>query len=615
MNKYESTAIKLVDKLTKYVDDRGRVIDPITNEETPLDHYCYTNLATSSFRAYHITSDKNYLDISHELIDRYNSIPKREHGHKEFNLLALAELYELTFGENPNLREKIKPHIIQQDFTTSKDIPRNWKALRAHFMKIIEDRGVSPVTDPEEIVDEWLTWLGDDDLFVDYESDSHDETPLTYHAMHTALLLEYGYKWNHSDALNVALDALDGICNFILKDGEALYWGRSNNSLFGYVHLLFALELGDAISNKNYYRYKKKVWNYLNRLRTDGEFTLTPGSSKIKSAGWDGYMYHTVYNSITANILFKTPESTKDTQDRPALSDPECENFIIKRTSPQTAIHLKSQTRHGKRDPRGAGFVPLVFKTRDGRDLLPTLPSSPQPEVIPKDFVPISPFLPIIRTNSGTVTPLHWKKKCNNKVNESIRHAIGTGIFTRNPTRMGNSIYSVVTSNDIISKSLERLGAKKLLQIIRDTERDSPISIQRNILTGTINGDSFVIIDDEYSNLEYIEEIYPYSFPVFSGMSIETNDNTIQSNNWSAVLEQKPIESTTFKKYDTSKGDMNIELIECESPRQNNPRFSQVFGPTEMNCHIFRNDDGLLSVEFQDKSINIHDGKVHVRSI
>ena len=87
--------------------------------------------------------------------------------------------------------------------------------------------------------------------------------------------------------------------------GEMGFYGRSNNAIFGYGSAIFACSLIKCnIKKETYDRFRTTLLDYISQYRSSQHnFNIVPNKYENKRAGFDKYMFVSVYNSWFIGML------------------------------------------------------------------------------------------------------------------------------------------------------------------------------------------------------------------------------------------------------------------------------------------------------------------------
>jgi len=325
---YFEVAYRISDYLLNNQLNSGAILDSVLNEKSPDDHYAHTFFGLSAIMLYNRTNEVKWAKAGKKAINYYLTLPERLRGARDFNNFALLMTYRKLYEKGKFFSEILDGlkdyfHRMKFDSTPFGKEGNNWLVIRAvdHELmyKIFHD--VADRLKAQKLVEKYvLTWQLDDGFFYDYPKDKRCQgqvaTPLTYHTKICAMLLMYYTQTKNINALNSALKGLDVLSSFISPLGEAFYFGRSNNALFGYVSAIYAYELATAALRKSLPQIAKLYKACADRLfsfikpwqQVDGHVAIAPNLHEVERCGWDSYMYCSVYNAYASVMLLLASE-------------------------------------------------------------------------------------------------------------------------------------------------------------------------------------------------------------------------------------------------------------------------------------------------------------------
>lgn len=400
MNNYFLIGEKIANYLKAHQQPNGTLYDEIDERKTPDSHYAHTFFSLAMMQLYKITNDSSYLQAGIRAVRYYLDLPERKRGHRELNNLALLLTYirfKKQVNKMPNLlREKMRKYIATMGFDSDLDInmSNNWIAMKSlcEALRYVMLRKQEYLEDAQRLMRDHITKCQlEDGFFYDWPNERSARswaTPLTYHAKICSTLLLYYEYVKDIDILKSAIKGLDVLKQFIADDGEAFYYGRSNNALFAYASGIYAYEKAASFLET----LKKRTMGFrfcaVRLLRfiekwqqADGHMNIVPNDQERVKCGWDEYMHRTVYNAYAAAFLLML--SDLELQREPILSLPSGSFYAkdagllrIKEDGVYLSFSIKGQSvSHGTMfsDPRYYGMNLLCLKYR-GIDILPPPP-------------------------------------------------------------------------------------------------------------------------------------------------------------------------------------------------------------------------------------------------
>jgi hypothetical protein len=321
-NEYYLSGKKIVEYLRNNQTAKGTLFDRVDNNITPDDHYANTFYALSTIKVYNVTKDEEWLKSAIRVFDYFFDLPKTSRGHKEINNLALLLIYrELKdminkpdYIREGKLEKELKEMTFNVDMNSTPS--NNWLATRAccHALRYYYLNSEHEKSEAEELMNRVLSFQLEDGFFYDYPNIPYHDTyatPLTYHAKTCAMISMYCDYIHNSRTLAALMKGLLTLSKFIAPDGEAFYYGRTNNGIYGYVSAIYAyeqaakyLENENVEQSGNFRKSALLLFNHLKKWqRKDGHIPICPNTEEHLKLGWDKYMHNTVYNAYTAAFL------------------------------------------------------------------------------------------------------------------------------------------------------------------------------------------------------------------------------------------------------------------------------------------------------------------------
>ena len=279
-------------KWSSFMEDKSLV---------PCDHYFHTFFAYAAFcRGLSSEGEKS--------LEKFFSL--KVVGHIEFNKYALILLYSDFQSELKKtnfiipVTKFLRDGIFSVDETT--DTGNNWLTLRmvVHLRLYILFRDDRDFREFKKYLGISLQFFHEDGLFFDYpplhklnENRGQLAFPLTYSFKILSLLME-AYEVLIENSLVTALasslektieSALPAHIAHILPSGEALYYGRSDNTLFGYANVLQVLH---AVNES--YGLQRSVKKFI-EANFIYEKKMSMSASSCRVGFRDNYIFDSVY--------------------------------------------------------------------------------------------------------------------------------------------------------------------------------------------------------------------------------------------------------------------------------------------------------------------------------
>jgi len=186
-----------------------------------------------------------------------------------------------------------------------------------------------------------------------------------------------------ADALGRGVTVLARLC---APDGQALYFGRSCNSIYGYSSALYATAyaLGHGTiptaDRLLVVQARARMADFLYRMRQPaGNLRPYPTEFDAERLGWDDYVERIDYNAFTAFLLMQIPSQPfhLEASHRPVtFTSPQAGLIARERDGVFAAFSTRGQLNAGSymfTDARYAGMQPLLLQY-DGRTIIPPPP-------------------------------------------------------------------------------------------------------------------------------------------------------------------------------------------------------------------------------------------------
>lgn len=406
----QTFGIELVRSLSDTMED-GQLHEPHTGEPVPLDQYAQTSFAVAAMRAGELSNEENLRMAGIKALKTYLQTQESNRGHREFNTFAVSEMlkdsqrgrYELPVSEET----LVDTFGYESGITTQQG--NNWLLLRAACELRLEDMGVQPSYFYPLRLAMARSWVQSDGIIADAPRVpiAPVETPLTYHAKMTylsAIIARYRPRW-----LSIASKGIESLYAVSLPTGESLYFGRSENTIFGYASILGALselfKLG--YSEKIFAELSGRTSRYL-RDRFDPK---NPTAFPVQGSNPDSideYVFDTVYSAYAAMVLLDlslpdTNYNPKYTPGNSNLKQSGIHTWYGSHSAVGFASHGQYKITQGRPDPRYAGMIPHAFTYKDS-PVLSGIPHSAWDSIT-------LPFLPTVRLNNDYYVPITWEVK------------------------------------------------------------------------------------------------------------------------------------------------------------------------------------------------------------
>ena len=281
----------------------------------PPDHYFHTHLA-------HACLALNLVDMAHECLSLYFSLKNK--GHLEFNKLALLSI----ITDYPNMissamRDQIELEVFNNKFSVNftTETGNNWLFLRAliHLKIFLLKKNTIELDEFSKYLEHIIAFEADG-MFYDYPPQgtslkkNEPVIPLTYSFKMLAILLEIHNILADNELLQdknkklfkLITKSLSVHLAIIAPDGESLYFGRSDNTLFGYANLLYILENINTFGSSSYLN------EALSKFVTSNFCENDIIKKCIPYGGYrDNYIYDSVYIAYFISKSLQRHQKTK----------------------------------------------------------------------------------------------------------------------------------------------------------------------------------------------------------------------------------------------------------------------------------------------------------------
>jgi hypothetical protein len=227
----------------------------------PQDHYFHTYFAYACLTF-------NLVEQAEDALVDFFSFNNK--GHIEFNKYALICIYsEFKNTLKQNLLIKIENYIFSDTYSVNAHTAtgNNWLFLRTLVhLKLFCLNGNRNEFNNFEFYLDFILDFEHQNMFFDYPPKSLlggyscKASPVAYSVKMLSVILEIYQLLNSKNIISKRVKELKELIdrsvpehmNFISPDGETLYYGRSDNTLFGYANLLYilnSLSSGDSVNN------------------------------------------------------------------------------------------------------------------------------------------------------------------------------------------------------------------------------------------------------------------------------------------------------------------------------------------------------------------------------
>lgn len=413
-------AISLVGTIRSQFFVEGELDEARFREHAPVGHYAATCFAVASFRAYSITDEEELYDAGAQTLRQYLDLSDDERGHAEFNSFALLEAVEDAREGRYEL--PVSPETVsdQVGYSSSFDTRdgNNWLLLqalcRSKYASLFDD--ADEYRRAKRILDFAKRWCLDDGIVADEPRYRLTplQTPLTYHAKSSMVFSRVADRLAEPELLSRTREQLRALSRLCLPSGECLYFGRSENTIFGYASAIDALSHLEAATDRTP-RWctdaKRSLVRYLIAEFDPDRGNCQPEPFSLDERRLDPYIFDTVYASYAAMLLLGVPAASSDRRDetRRTASASAYEHLpdaaLLAARGEESAVGLATEGQIRPRrfgpDPRYAGLIPQTF-VHGTEPVCPGIPVS----VGEREGMP---FLPVIRRDGARYVPAQWE--------------------------------------------------------------------------------------------------------------------------------------------------------------------------------------------------------------
>lgn len=396
---YYKTALSIFNWLRAHQREDGSILDP--NVSSTLDaQYHHANMGLGGVVLFLLTGDAEYYERAYRAFKYYSDVPPgRKDGGMDFSNFPFLVSCMLLHGRDGQcrLRDLLKGYV--DDMTHHAGMEKgatygnNFVTFRAlnHLLrfKILGEGRDQELADA--FMGHSLKWQFDDGVFYDFPRGFNDKNgipSLAYHAKITLITLLYGIIAGDKNILERALTGLDALEKLTANDGEAFYYGRTNNALYGYACGILAMRtasnyLREGRLAEGFKACETALFRFCSRHGAkDGHLYIVPNDLEDQRCGFDNYMYVAVYNAFTMSMLLLST-LMRDTVSPAGSTEAgvhwfKDSGFIIKKSDRiSVAFNLKGHNycEQYLLDPRFTCAAPLFVKY-GASDILPSIPFS-----------------------------------------------------------------------------------------------------------------------------------------------------------------------------------------------------------------------------------------------
>lgn len=324
-NNILSKFVKQFYKLISLISNDGKFIDPFLKSNLDFQYH-YSFIVLLGLIMYKLNETTDFIPKIYKVFDYWSKIPEKVTlPSLEFNNFAICLIYlfqqyiSIEFANYDMFLQILKNKVEKMEHNSYADLislNNNFKFLTGMNLylhgKILnnEKKVQESISLMKQMV---LKCQMDDGFFPDTNMKKEHKIEknkgvvhLVYHSKISMLVLFLGILTNDSTMKNAAKRAMDNIICISSFEGESCYYGRSQNSLFGYSCLFLGINLLYVYvsRDKKYIDFGQKILRLVLKYQfKDGYFSTNLNRKVNSRPGYDGYMYSIVYNTYS-NLLF-----------------------------------------------------------------------------------------------------------------------------------------------------------------------------------------------------------------------------------------------------------------------------------------------------------------------
>lgn len=374
----------------------GNLRDPVTGAVLPADHYAVALAGAACALA---TDTPGAANAAARAARYYLALPGPARGAHELNNLGLLRLYRCwqSSGDASELLTPLATYLRRMPFASlTSPVTNNWHAMRAvclaqrsRLFGSERDRRAAHACLRRDV----LPLQGADGVFADYPPPRRGGdrmTPLSYHAKFCAMLAMFLHEIDDPDAALALARGVGAMARLCAPDGEALFFGRGCNSVYGYASALYAASHAldravlPAADRDSVAHAAARMTGFLWRMRRpDGSVRAYPTEFDAEQRGWDDYVDRLDYNAFAAFLLLQLPQATPradvpsgSRRVSPGLDAGQDGLLVREREGVFAAFSTRGQLHTGSylfADARYAGMQPLTLQC-GGRTIIPPPP-------------------------------------------------------------------------------------------------------------------------------------------------------------------------------------------------------------------------------------------------
>lgn len=392
------------DFLSGFILPDGEIAEYPSRRRLPRFQYATSFFLLTAAILYRASGDLKYMKALRLALKRVvgNSSAGAEISDNNFALLMTYLLLSGAGSALPGARDAaddIRAMISRLSYVTGPDTTEgnNNYALRLlceYVAAEILGDGRSASESLEEFRRYTALWQFADGVFCDYPRQTSSEgeflAPTAYHARFAALVMLCASLTGDGRVLDAGLKAVGAMAKILSSDGDIGYYGRSSCSVFAQSNAFLAFRLAApyASAGEVFHESARSVRRAIEReYSVGGRFRISAGADEKKGAGYEEYMYNSVYSAYASAVCLLGCFASKRghllmSAARPAVG---CEHlkdsgFLIFRGSKFSFdANMKGSFFYDERNGACAGaryplFSFLDMKTAAGASCIPPVP-------------------------------------------------------------------------------------------------------------------------------------------------------------------------------------------------------------------------------------------------
>lgn len=477
----------------------GRLRDPIDGMRIDPQEYAQTSFAAAAAQIADRTGNDALSEAALSALDLFIEEDLPDGHADEFDTFATQELLQSNSTLAGGRRQRVAGLAAYRAGHRTEQ-GNNWLLLQT--LCRLRSGGLLNTVHARRFLSLSKSWEEPDGLLADQPRRPRKtrETPIVYHAKMAMCLVRLAAN---GVAVGQRADrALQTLNQVTRPDGEFAYFGRSENTLFGYASAL------DAVIRRRRDSQSPPAWledlearllyfvgEHFDPTEVNVQPTTEPTYNPI-----DGYVKRGVYGAYAAMLFTGLPDREFPAmppreQSMPrgeTVSQPEETIPFDHRSNGDIMVTIATtgqvKVTQGGPDPRYAGGVPVAM-TAAGDRIVAGVPSDYRDQ-------PTLPYLPRVDTESRSFAPVTWNPY------DGTEDFVGEAQFHEVPSAWGYSTSEVKTVEgrdggpSRSRRLLQRLVSRTTVERIVTDRRKEPTPIPVGLTRAIHATDGFVLIQD-----------------------------------------------------------------------------------------------------------------------